>query len=122
MKKQLELEDVNNNTFYKEVLLFLTQVVQCVQLKEAVIEIMMLKEIGNFTENINIKIKMNKKSDIEIKPLDIIDTNICYICGAKEKRNGNSFHCWDIEYECGCRILGAISDNDIYLDTPCPKN
>jgi hypothetical protein len=28
----------------------------------------------------------------------------------------------DSEYECGCRIWGAISDVGIYLDKVCPNN
>jgi len=54
--------------------------------------------------------------------LNIPDVSCCYICGAKEKRSGNSLHCWDIEYECGCRIWGGISDDGIYLDMACPNN
>ena len=53
--------------------------------------------------------------------LKIDDTSYCYVCGAKEKRNGCSLHCWDIEYECGCIIFGAISDSEIYLNCECPN-
>ena len=56
------------------------------------------------------------------KELNISDLSQCYICGAKEKRHGNSLHCWDIEYECGCKIWGSISDKVICLDIPCPNN
>lgn len=55
------------------------------------------------------------------EPLDITDMTCCYVCGAKEKRYGNSLHCWDIEYDCGCKIWGAISEKEIYLSVPCPR-
>jgi len=61
----------------------------------------------------------NPNLENESKHLTILSH--CYICGAKEKRRGNSFHCWDIEYECGCKIYGAIIDNIIHLDTVCPN-
>ena len=51
----------------------------------------------------------------------IEDASKCYICGAVEKHSGNSLHCWDIEYECGCKIWGAISEKEIYLEKPCPN-
>ncbi len=32
---------------------------------------------------------------------------------------GVSFHDWSISYTCGCKILGSISDDFIYLDKYC---
>ena len=55
------------------------------------------------------------------KELDIIDVEFCYNCKSKQKRSGNSLHCWDIEYECGCKIWGAIDDKRILLDKECPN-
>ena len=57
----------------------------------------------------------------ELEELKIDNTDSCYICGSPEKRYGNSLHCWDIEYTCGCTIIGAISDDGIYLHKPCPN-
>ena len=67
---------------------------------------------------------MSKENNLEDKDeaLHIADVSCCYVCGAKEKRSGNSLHCWDIEYECGCSIWGAISDKNIYLNERCPNN
>lgn len=57
-----------------------------------------------------------------MKKLDIVDVEKCYNCGAKQKKDGYSLHCWDIKYKCGCVITGSISDKDIYLEKECPKN
>ena len=51
----------------------------------------------------------------DLKLIDIADTNVCYICGSPEIDNGNSMHMWHVEYECGCKICGALGDKDIYL-------
>jgi len=51
--------------------------------------------------------------------LNIKDTDTCYICGAKQIGGGNSLHCWDVQYECGCGITGAITDGDIFLEKEC---
>ncbi len=53
--------------------------------------------------------------------INVEDTTNCYVCGSKEKRNGCSLHVWDIEYECGCIIIGAISNKDIYVHVECPN-
>lgn len=66
--------------------------------------------------------KEQNSENPQSQQLDIADVSFCYICGAKEKRSGNSLHCWDIEYLCGCKICGAISDDVIYLDVVCPNN
>ena len=58
---------------------------------------------------------------MENEELKLENTDNCYICGSPEKRSGDSLHCWDIEYECGCRIWGAISSPGIYLSVPCPN-
>ncbi len=36
------------------------------------------------------------------------DINQCPICGTKIKKETNSCHVWEIEYECGCKVWGAI--------------
>ena len=64
----------------------------------------------------------NDNLENESKQLNIHDVSCCYICGAKEKRSGDSLHCWDIEYDCGCRIWGASGDDGIYLAKECPNN
>jgi len=46
----------------------------------------------------------------------------CYNCGAKIKREGNSLHAWDIEYECGCKIWGAIDNDGIDIEVDCPNS
>lgn len=51
--------------------------------------------------------------------LKIENTDICYICGSNIKHYSDSFHCWVIEYECGCKIWGPISNDDIYNHTKC---
>ena len=51
----------------------------------------------------------------------ITDYEHCYICGSLEKRSGNSLHVWDIEYQCGCRLVGALGDPTDYVDIPCPN-
>jgi hypothetical protein len=50
---------------------------------------------------------------------DSNDLTFCPICKAKQIRDGSSLHGWDIEYECGCVLMGAIGDADIYIDKPC---
>ncbi len=47
------------------------------------------------------------------------DINLCYICGAEVNRKGNSLHCWDIEYKCGCKIYGAFDNEKIYKEGGC---
>lgn len=48
------------------------------------------------------------------------DLTYCPYCGADELRSGNSLHCWDIEYKCGCKIWGAISVKGHYeVDKEC---
>lgn len=32
----------------------------------------------------------------------------CPICNAKIRDTSNSLHIWEIEYQCGCKIYGAI--------------
>lgn len=44
---------------------------------------------------------------------EIKDKSTCYFCGSKIKREGSSLHVWDIEYECGSRMFGAI-DTDTH--------
>lgn len=56
-----------------------------------------------------------------MEELFIEDTTNCYVCGSPEKRNGCSLHVWDIEYECGCTIIGAIGGKEIYLENKCPN-
>lgn len=51
----------------------------------------------------------------------ITDYEYCYICGSPEKRSGDSLHVWDIEYQCGCRLVGALGDPTDYLEQPCPN-
>jgi len=56
----------------------------------------------------------------------IHDISCCFVCGAKIKREGNSHHVWDIEYECGCKIWGAIDTethgDSIGLNVKCPNS
>lgn len=59
-----------------------------------------------------------KETDEEIKVSDV--TN-CYVCGAKQVRDGYSLHCWDIEYACGCKIWGALGVDSIWLSKKCPN-
>ena len=58
--------------------------------------------------------------------MKIEDTSKCYSCGSSIKRQGSSLHAWDIEYECGARIFGAIDTNhhgeEVAIDPKCPKN
>ena len=35
----------------------------------------------------------------------------CPICKSKIKKESNSLHTWEIEYECGTKIWGAIDVN-----------
>ena len=65
----------------------------------------------------------NKKENVNTENgnLSISDVSCCYKCGAKIKKEGNSLHVWDIEYECGCKIWGAIGDksNEIQIEVEC---
>lgn len=56
---------------------------------------------------------------MENKKLNIEDATKCFECGSSQKKSGNSLHCWDIEYDCGCVIWGVISNKDIYLNKKC---
>ena len=56
------------------------------------------------------------------KQIEIDDATKCYVCGAKEKVSGNSLHCWDVEYDCGCKIWGPIGDEAIFLDVECTNS
>ena len=70
----------------------------------------------------------NKSTEIDNtdKKLHISDVSCCYKCGSKIKREGNSLHVWDIEYECGCRIWGALDTathgDRIEIDVECNNN
>jgi hypothetical protein len=39
---------------------------------------------------------------------NIKDITQCYNCGSNIKNECNSYHVWEIEYECGCKIWGAL--------------
>lgn len=54
--------------------------------------------------------------------LKIEDASSCYVCGSPEKNFLTSLHVWEIEYECGCKITGAMGYPEIYLDKKCPEN
>ena len=56
------------------------------------------------------------------KELNISDLTCCHFCSSKQKRTGNSLHCWTVEYVCGCVVWGSISDDGIYLDVECGNN
>jgi hypothetical protein len=56
--------------------------------------------------------------------MEDINLQQCAICGSKIKHEGYSLHVWDIEYECGCKIWGAIDtkthSNNIEIINKCP--
>ena len=56
--------------------------------------------------------KLNTKID---------DVNHCPYCKAEIISQGNSLHCWDIKYECGCQIMGAIGNDDVYVSAECSE-
>jgi hypothetical protein len=68
----------------------------------------------------------NNNLENESKQLNIHDVSCCFVCGAKIKREGNSLHVWDIEYECGCKIWGAIDTkthgDSIEVNVKCPNS
>lgn len=53
--------------------------------------------------------------------LNTDDVGKCKDCGSIAFRAGVSLHCWDIEYECGCRIWGTLDGDDINTITECPN-
>jgi hypothetical protein len=57
--------------------------------------------------------------------INIENFSKCYICGSNIKKQGNSLHVWDIEYECGLKIWGAIDtkthSNNIQIKKNCPN-
>jgi len=44
----------------------------------------------------------------------------CETCGAPIRREGQSLHVWDIEYECGRRIWGAVYSDQVNVEAECP--
>ena len=59
---------------------------------------------------------------LELKKGDMDKLNKCYVCGAPISSEGNSFHVWDVTYECGCIIMGVIDGSaDITVDVECPN-
>lgn len=52
------------------------------------------------------------------------DMDCCSVCNASLKKSSNSLHVWELEYECGCRIWGAIDTelhgNAIITSNKCP--
>lgn len=48
--------------------------------------------------------------------------NTCKYCDASVKREGDSFHVWDIEYECGYHIYGGFDSLSILEDEKCGYN
>lgn len=60
------------------------------------------------------------------KQCAIHDVSCCFVCGAKIKKEGSSLHVWNIEYECGCKIWGAIDvkthGDSIEIDVRCPNS
>lgn len=73
----------------------------------------MRKEFEDFISSL----QKNKKT------MKIENTRNCFVCGSEVKREGSSLHCWDIEYECGCRIFGAIDEethgNEVEVGKEC---
>jgi hypothetical protein len=59
----------------------------------------------------------------EIVLESLVDTTKCPHCGSLIKDEGNSLHCWHIEYECGCKIWGVIDTethgDGAVLETEC---
>jgi len=51
------------------------------------------------------------------------NVSCCCFCGAKIKKENNSLHVWEIEYECGYKIYGAIDTQThgegIMVDVEC---
>jgi hypothetical protein len=66
---------------------------------------------------------MSKKDSKTEQPCTIHDVSCCCFCGAKIKNESNSLHVWEIEYECGYKICGAIDvethGDGIMVDTEC---
>lgn len=65
-----------------------------------------------------------------LRSIELVETSLkkevektgCPVCNSNEKRIGNSLHCWDVEYECGCKIWGALSSDGLYeIDVECPN-
>jgi len=54
-----------------------------------------------------------------LKQIEVKDIHECYVCGSKEKTISDSLHCWVVEYECGCKVLGAYDDESVYLYEEC---
>lgn len=54
-----------------------------------------------------------------MKQLQINNVDKCYNCGSSIIEEGNSLHCWDIKYECGCILIGLISNDKIYIQKEC---
>lgn len=54
------------------------------------------------------------------------NTKNCHFCGSAIKREGSSLHAWDIEYDCGLRIFGAIDTKthgeEVLIDKICTMN
>ena len=51
--------------------------------------------------------------------------NVCSICGSKIKKESNSLHVWEIEYDCGTKIWGGLDykthGNKINYNKKCNK-
>jgi hypothetical protein len=53
--------------------------------------------------------------------LEIKNADTCYVCGAREIATNYSLHVWNIRYNCGCEIFGAVGNNtDVTIITMCP--
>lgn len=49
------------------------------------------------------------------------DLSKCPFCGSSSINRSSSLHCWEIQYECGCEVGGAIASEEyeVYLTEEC---
>lgn len=62
--------------------------------------------------------------DVDVNPINYdvsVSISLCNSCGAKVKGEGDSLHCWHVEYECGAMIVGAISSDGHIQHRECPN-
>lgn len=74
-------------------------------------------------ENISMsKAIVNRMVDAIIpRKVEVFDKTICSVCGSKLKREGCSLHAWDVEYECGHHMYGAIDSDETFVNKECPQ-
>lgn len=55
----------------------------------------------------------------DLEEIELDDYSVCHVCRSRIKKEGQSLHCWSIEYICGASIIGFVGQKEVYIDKKC---